>query len=318
MLQRKPGPYKDILEAEGFEVFYPPEGVDTYEADALLSLLQSADAMLASTEPLTREIQQQSQLKVIARMGVGYDSVDLAAATERGAAVTITPGVLEDCVAEHTMAMLLGLTRGVIERDRQVRDGGWTRAGLPRLAGKTFGVIGLGRIGRATALRAKAFNMKLIAFDTYPDEAFAQEHDVAMLPLEEVLRQSDVLSLHAASSAATQDLINANTLAQMKQGAILVNASRGGLVDEDALVDSLKSGHLWGAALDVFKQEPLPSDSPLLSLPNVILSTHMGGLDDESEIAGSSLAAQCIVDLHQNKPPVHCIVNKEVAEGWAW
>ncbi|QDU97618.1 phosphoglycerate dehydrogenase [Lignipirellula cremea] len=318
MLLRKPGAYSEILEQGGFEVVYPPEGADTQKAEVIGPLVQTVDAVLASTEPLRGETLASSTLRAIARMGVGYDSVDIRQATELGIAVTITPGVLEDSVAEHTMAMLLALTRDIVKRDREVREGVWPRLGLPRLAGKTFGIIGLGRIGRAVAERALGFQMKVIAFDPFADPAFAATQGIEMLSLEDLLASSDVVSLHAASTPETRDLINATTLGQIKQGAILVNTSRGDLVDEDALCDALRNGKLWGAALDVFKKEPLPLDSELLTFPNVLLCTHMGGLDLASEVAGSSLAAQCIVDLYQNKPPLNCMVNRQIADGWKW
>src|SRR5262245_29953246 len=149
ILRNVPGLYSDTLLQGGFEIVYPPEGSDTMRREVLLPLLAAADAILASTERLTRDVLAGTKLRAIARMGVGYDSVDIAAATDLNIAVTITPGTLEESVAEHTVAMLLGLTRALVQRDREVRTGRWTRVAMPRIAGRVFGIVGLGRIGRA-------------------------------------------------------------------------------------------------------------------------------------------------------------------------
>jgi D-3-phosphoglycerate dehydrogenase / 2-oxoglutarate reductase len=153
LLRNIPGPYSDILLQGGFEVVYPPEGCDTMQKENLLKVLDGVDAMLASTEPLTREVLATTRLRVIARMGVGFDSIDLAGATDHKIVVTITPGTLEESVAEHTVALMLGVTRQIVQRDREVRAGKWSRAPMPRIAGRTFGIVGLGRIGRAVVPR---------------------------------------------------------------------------------------------------------------------------------------------------------------------
>jgi phosphoglycerate dehydrogenase-like enzyme len=318
MLQRCPGPYSEILEKAGFEVVYPPPDTDTMQPGVIAELLQGMDAILASVEPLSRDVLAGSQLRVVARMGVGYDSVDIPAATDLGIVVTITPGTLEASVAEQTIVLLLGVTRAVLARDREVRDGVWSRKPLLRLAGKTLGIVGLGRIGKAVVPRALGLGMKIIACDPYPDQAFAAANNVTLCSLDELLSTADVVSLHSPCTPETINLINAETLAKMKCGAVFVNTSRGGLVDEDALCDALRSGHLLGAALDVFKQEPLPTNSPLLELDNLLLCTHMGGIDLESQVAASSLAAQCIADLYQGRWPEACVLNRQLRDGWRW
>ncbi len=318
MWNRRPGKYLEILEQAGFEVAYPPVDANLSDPAVLRQVLQGADALLASTEPLTRGILAQSRLRVVARTGVGYDSVDVAAATDLGIVVTITPGAVDVSAAEHTLALLLALTRGIVERDRQVRTGVWKRRALPQLAGKTFGVVGLGRIGRAVAVRALGLQMNVIAYDPQPDREFADRHDIGLRSFDELLRQADVVSLHLPSLPETADIINAESLAKMKHGAILINMSRGATVDEAALCEALRSGHLFGAGLDVFKQEPLPLDSPLLKLDNVVLCTHTGGLDEFSEVAMTSMAAQSIVDLYQGRWPEKCVVNRTLRDGWKW
>lgn len=318
MWNQRPGSYRDILEQAGFEVAYPPAAADLNQPDCLRQVLQGVDALLASIEPLTRGILAESQLRVVARAGVGYDSVDVAAATELGIAVTITPGAVDVSAAEHTIALLLCLTRGLIERDRQVRTGVWERRALPQLAGKTLGIVGLGRIGKAVAVRARGLQMKVIAYDPQPDREFAGQQDIGLRSLDDLLREADVVSLHLPSVPETADIINADSLAKMKRGAILINMSRGATVDEAALAEALRSGHLFGAGLDVFKQEPLPLDSPLLKLDNVVLCTHTGGLDEFSEVAMTSMAAQSIVDLYQGRWPEKCVVNRSLRDGWKW
>lgn len=318
MWNERPGRYREILEQAGFEVVYPPAGADLSQPDLLRRLLRGVEALLASTEPLTRGILADSQLRVVARTGVGYDSVDVAAATDLGIAVTITPGAVDASAAEHTIALLLCLTRGLIERDRQVRTGVWNRRALPQLAGKTFGIVGLGRIGKAVAVRARGLQMKVIACDPQPDLEFARQQDIGLRSFEDLLREADVVSLHLPSLPETADIINADSLAKMKPGAVLINMSRGATVDEAALAAALRSGHLFGAGLDVFKQEPLPLDSPLLSLDNVVLCTHAGGLDEFSEVAMTSMAAQSIVDLYQGRWPAPCVVNRTLRDDWKW
>jgi len=318
MWNHRPGRYREILEQAGFEVVYPPADAELAQPAVMRQVLQGVDALLASTEPLTRGILAESRLRVVARSGVGYDSVDVAGATDLGIVVTITPGAVDVSAAEHTFALLLCLTRGIIERDRQVRTGVWERRALPQLAGKTFGIVGLGRIGRAVAVRALGLQMRVIAYDPQPDREFASQHDIGLRSFDDLLREADVVSLHLPSLQETADLINAQTLAKMKRGAILINMSRGATVDEAALCEALRSGHLFGAGLDVFKQEPLPLDSPLLKLDNVVLCTHTGGLDEFSEVAMTSMAAQSIADLYQGRWPEHCVVNRTLRDGWKW
>lgn len=318
MLIRRDGPHADVLRGADFELVFAPEGASTMDVENLKQALRDVDAMLASTDPLTRDVLAGSTLRVVARQGVGYDSVDVAAATGLGIVVTTTPGVLEECVAEHTIAMLLCVTRDLVRRDREVRTGVWSRQSLPRMAGKTLGIVGLGRIGKAVVPRAQGLGMHVIAHDPFADEDYARRHNVDLCSLDELLATADVVTLHSPSTPETANLINAKTLAKMKRGAVLINTSRGRLVDEDAVCDALRSGHLLGAALDVFKQEPLPTTSPLVGLDNVLLCTHMGGLDLESVRDGSVLAAQCIVDLYQGRLPEPCIVNKSLIGTWKW
>lgn len=312
------GPYRQILTAAGLEVVYPPPGRDLMNAEVLVKHLVDIDAVLAGMEPFNADVLAASRLRVIARMGVGYDAIDVPAATAHGVLVTITPGTNEVSVAEQTLALLLGVMRRVPQRDREVRHGKWIRRAGPRLGGKTLGLVGLGRIGRALVPRAQGLGLRVIACDPAADRQYTAAHRVELRSLEALLGESDVVSLHLPASVETTDLINAQTLALMKPGAVLINTARGSLVDEAALYDALASGHLLGAGLDVFKEEPLPGDHPLLKLDNVVVAPHMGGLDDESEVAMSRLAAECVAQLHGGQWPEECIVNPPASGTWQW
>ena len=318
MLQRQAGPYKDVLEAAGLEVVYPPVGANTLEETVIAELLTpDIVGMLASTEPMNRRVISASSLKIIARLGVGYDSVDIQAAIDHGTAVTITPGTLEASVAELTVGMLLCLTRDLIGKDAEVRRGDWQRAAGPRLAGKTFGLVGAGRIGRAVAQRIAAFDMKVQAYDPFADPGSLQDLGIeAVSEFSDLARNADVLSLHLPCTPDSKGMVSEEILRNMKPNSILINLGRGGLVDEQALAKVLGEGHLLGAALDVFEQEPLPLDSPLLNAPRLLLSSHMGGIDADSAVLASRLAAQCIVDIYQQRWPDECLVNPEVKSGW--
>jgi phosphoglycerate dehydrogenase-like enzyme len=259
-----------------------------------------------------------SRLRVIARTGVGYDAIDVPAATARKIAVTITPGTNQESVAEQAFALLLALTRNIVNYDRMIRDGRWDRALVQPLRGKTLGLVGLGRIGRAVATRALAFGMRVIAFDPVADNEFDARHGLVRQAFEELLAASDVVSLHLPLLPETRGLINDRTLALMRPGSYLINTSRGGLVVEADLARALASGHLAGAGLDVLNQEPPGPGNPLLGLPNVVLSPHMGGIDTKSMADMAELAARCIVSLYRGEWPEGCVVNGELADGWRW
>ncbi len=283
----------EILRQPGWEVVMPAKGtLETELADADALVVRSATRV---TAPL---LEQAARLRVIGRAGVGVDNIDLDAATRRGVLVMSTPGGNAISVAEHTFALLLALARHVPRLDAAIRAGRWekgTAAGV-ELRGKTLGLIGLGRIGSEVARRAHGFEMRVLAYDPYISEQAAREANVELAPLADLLAQSDFVSLHTALSAATEKLINAKTLAQMKRGARLINAARGELVDEAALADALRSGHLAGAALDVFAAEP-PRDSPLIGLPSVIATPHVAGSTEEAQEEVGTLIAQQVKDF---------------------
>jgi phosphoglycerate dehydrogenase-like enzyme len=231
----------------------------------------------------------------------------------------ITPGTNQESVAEQTFALLLALTRNVVNNDRTIRAGGWDRTLPVPLRGKTFGILGLGRIGRAVATRALAFGMRVVTYDPVFGEAeFEAKYGIRRLGFEELLRASDVVSLHLPLVPATQGLMNRATLATMRPGSYLINTARGGLVVEADLAESLSSGHLAGAGLDVLNAEPPMPGNPLFGLRNVVFSPHLGGVDTKSMADMAELAARCIIRLAQGEWPDGCVVNDELKDGWRW
>src|SRR5271155_192146 len=264
--------------------------------DTLHAEIADADALIVrSATKVTAELLDKApRLRAVGRAGVGVDNIDLDAATTRGVLVMSTPGGNAISVAEHTFALLLALARQVPRLDKAMHEGKWEKSSAAgtEVRGKTLGLIGLGRIGSEVAIRADAFDMRVLGYDPYISEAAAREVQVELVPLDKLLAESDFISLHTALSAATQNLINAETLAKMKKGARIVNAARGELIDEAALADALKSGHLAGAALDVFVHEP-PKDSPLLGMASVIATPHVAGSTAEAqEEVGTQVAVQ--------------------------
>jgi phosphoglycerate dehydrogenase-like enzyme len=311
------GPYRQALREAGMEPIFPGRGHQLTE-DELMTDLGDASAAIAGMEPYTpRVLDAHPRLRVIARVGVGYDAVDVPAATARGVAVTIAPGTNQDAVAEHTFALMLGLTKDVVAGHIGTKAGGWPRGVTRPLRGRTLGLAGMGRIGKAVALRAKAFLMPVLAYDPFPDTAFAAAHGIKLVPFERLLTESDFLSLHLPMTTASRHLINRTTLAQMKPGAVLINTARGGLVCEADLLEALQSGRLGGAGMDVFEQEP-PGRNPLFELPNVLITPHTAGSDTQSLADMAQSAAEAVVSLSRGQWPAEKIVNPEVRPHFRW
>jgi D-3-phosphoglycerate dehydrogenase len=220
-------------------------------------------------------------VRMISIWGTGTDNVDLAACRSRGVTVAHTPGVNAHAVAEHTLALILAVTRRIPSLDRDVRGGQWPRGLLVQLEGKTLGIVGLGAIGRRVAALATPFGARLLASTWGPDAGRAAAVGARHAPIETLLQESDIVSLHLRLSAETESFINRERLALMKPSAFLVNTARGRLVDRKALVDALQNGRLAGAALDVFHEEPIAASDPLLTLPNVVLTPHNAGMTQE-------------------------------------
>lgn len=225
-------------------------------------------------------------LRVVGRAGVGVDNIDVGGASVRGIAVFNAPDASTTAAAELTMALILSLVRRLTEADRSLHDGRWERSRFQgiELRGRTLGLIGAGRIGVEVARRCQAFGMEVVAYDPYLDDEALREQGITPLGLDDVVSTADVVSLHVPLTEATRGLIGAERLSRMKQGAFLVNASRGGVVDEEALVDALHSGHLGGAAIDVYETEPVKPDHRLLSAPRTVLTPHLGASTQEAQL----------------------------------
>ena len=290
---RPDGPLAPLYEA-GHEVRHVPANPQTTAAE-LVRALDGCEAVVAIIEPYTPEVFDGApQLRHVSRIGIGYDAVDIAAATERGVVVSNTPGANANAVADFTLGLLLGVARWIPAFEREVKGGTWqTRIGAD-VWQKTLGIVGLGNIGRGVARRARGFDMKILAYEPYPDTAFVREHGVELAPLERVFGESDFVTLHLPSSAETENTVNDRTLGLMKPSAYLINAARGPLVDEAALVAALDSGRLGGAGLDVVTTEPLTKDSPLVGRDNVILTPHTAFYSVE---ALEELQTKCASDV---------------------
>jgi D-3-phosphoglycerate dehydrogenase len=255
----------------------------------------------SGTRVTRRLIDAAPRLRWVARAGAGLDNIDVPAARERGIAVLNVPGANSVAVAELTMGLLLALFRRIPAADASLRRGAWEKSKLMgrELRGKTLGIVGLGRIGREVARRALAFEMSCLAADPVVSEADGSAAGVTLLPLHELLARADIVTLHVPATAETRGLIGAAEIARMRRGAVLVNAARGGLVDEAALHAALASGALSGAALDVYATEP-PLASPLLSLPNVVATPHLGASTIEAqEAVGEEIVRLLLSAMHE-------------------
>ncbi len=281
----------EVLRSKGIEVL----DLSSIPKDELINHVGELDAIIVrSATKVRREmIDAAKNLKVIGRAGVGLDNIDVEYAKSKGIKVLNTPGATSISVAELTIGLILAVMRKIAYADREMRNGAWPKKKCKgiEMYGKTLGVIGIGRIGREVVKRARAFGMRTIYYDVFrlSDEQ-ARELGVEFRELDTLLAESDVVSLHVPLLPETKHLINRERIEKMKDGAILINAARGGIVDEDALYDALKSGKLYGAALDVYEHEPL-KESKLFELDNVVLTPHIGAQAKEGQArAGIEIA----------------------------
>jgi phosphoglycerate dehydrogenase-like enzyme len=293
-----------LLREAGCELTVPPR-FGPYAAEELLPLLRDQQAVLASMDRFTADVlvsPEAAQLKIISRWGVGYDAIDIPAATARGVVVAYTPGLLNETVADFAFALLLSIARRVHVGHASMSQGKWEAAWGTDVFGKTLGILGYGRIGKAMARRATGFNMRLLAHDTRC-EPNSEEPRIQYVCLDELLAESDFLSLHAALTGENRDLIGEAQLRRMKPTAYLINTARGALVDEGALTRALDEKWIAGAALDTFTVEPLPAAHPLRSAPNLLLTPHLASFARETGERVSLSAAQAIVDLMKGRKP---------------
>ncbi len=270
------------------------------------ALIQDAYAILAGTEKYDREMLEGcDQLKVVTRFGVGTDNFDLQAMKDMG----IQVGVITNCnaVAEFALTLILASMKNLPLYDNAVRNGKWSRFPMHELKGKTVGLVGFGRIGQRLAELLAGFHVTILAYDPYINEEAAKARNVTAVDLEELLQRSDIVSLHLPSTKETDHLINADTIRKMKDGAYLINTSRGTLVDETALYEALVSGKLAGAGLDVYEREPVTEDNPLFKLENNVLAPHVAALTYETNYNGGIICAESIIRVACGGKPVYSL-----------
>jgi D-3-phosphoglycerate dehydrogenase len=271
---------KTELESEVGKVIYNPTGKPLTSAE-VANLLHDVDGYIAGLDVIDRAaLEKANKLKVISRYGVGYDNVDLVAAKEKGIVVTNTPAANSASVAELALGLILSLAREIPEASKAVKQGNWPRLSGISLEGKCIGILGLGAIGKQLSRRLAGFDCQILAYDPLADKEFAAKNNIRLLPIDEVIAQADFLSLHLPLLPETRKMVNAEFLGKMKKGSYLINTSRGELVDEAALLAALKNGKLRGAGLDAFSLEPPDPSNPLLHLPQVIATPHLGAQTD--------------------------------------
>ena len=299
---------KTVLETQVGEVIYNPTG-KPLTSEEVRQLLPGIDGYIAGLDCLdANALKNADRLKVIARYGVGVDNVDLVTAREKGILVTNTPGANSVSVAELALGLMLALARQIPEAVEAVHQGKWPRYAGISLEGKTVGLLGLGAIGKQLARRLCGFDCQILAFDPFADASFAQEHQVELAALDAVIQQADFVSLHLPLLAETRGLVNDVFLNKMKEGSFLINTSRGEVIDEGALLRALKSGHIRGAGLDAFTVEPPDPQNPLLAMPQVIATPHLGAQTDGATSNMGWLAMRDCLAVLKNEEPAYRVV----------
>ena len=294
---------------------------ETGEEEELIELVPQADGILTCFKHVTAAvIRAGKKLQVIGRYGIGVDNIAVEEATRQGIPVTNVPAYCLDEVAEHAMAFLLACARGICRYNSAVREENWElKTGMPlyRVRGRTLGILGFGKIGQTLAEKAGGFGMRIVAYDPYLDDETISRNGAQPLSLDELISESDYLSVHSPLTPETEDLIDEERLRQMKPTAFLINAARGAVINIDALVTALREGWIAGAALDVFVPERLPADHPLLALPNLIATPHVAFYSEESVLDLQVKAARNVRDILSGKRP-EAVVNAEVLELPRW
>lgn len=299
--------YRELLEREGCtlaekHVEYP------VTEDQLCELIQDVDGLITGLEPITpRVLENANRLKVISAGGVGFDHIDLEAATRKGIAVCNCAGCNNRSVAELAFGMMLSLSRQIYQSDRAMRNGEWARFTGPEMWGKTVGIVGLGRVGKSVAQLAKGFGMRILANDVVWDITYADEHGISFVSLDRLLAESDYVTLHTPLTPWTHNLIDERAIELMKPTAYLINTARGPVVDEEALCNALRSGRIAGAGLDVFVIEPT-NDCAFREFDNVIMTPHIGGSSNEAYERSLQLALLNVTSVLNGRPP-HSQVN---------
>jgi len=299
---------REMLESSVGSVIYNTTGKGLSAAQ-LREMLKGVDGFIASVDEMSADVfASADRLKVISRYGVGVDSIDLEAAKQHCVIVTNTPGANSVSVAELALGLALDLARGITSAVGQTRGGGWPSSPGVSLKGKTFGIVGLGAVGRELALRLKGFELRTVAYDPFPNREFAAANGIELRDLDEVLAVSDIISLHLPATVETRGMVNVRFLATMKSGAFLINTARGELVDEAALKQALDDGRLQGAALDVLTDEPPLASNPLLTDPRVIVTPHMAAHTDDAMAAMGRMATEDCLAVLRGEKPAHRVV----------
>ncbi len=300
------------LQEAGFSVRYLNQPDEQLSAAELSDLLRDVEVYVVGNARIPRQaIQSSPRLALVAKYGVGVDNIDLAAATDHGVLVTNAPGENAISVAEMTMAALLNLSRKLREIERSLQQVRWRAVFGHEIYQRTLGIIGLGNIGKQVAIRARAFGMRILAYDLLDYPEFCREHQVEMAPLERLLAEADAVTLHVPLTPKTRHMIGAPQLSRMRPGALLIHTARGGVVDEQALYVALTEGRLGGAAIDVFECEPL-GESPLRRLDNVILTPHVAGISYEAAERVAVRTLENVLAYRDGRIPP-CVLNHEAA-----
>ena len=309
--QDTPGDHHDRLAATGWDVVTARGPLS--EADTLAAV-GDVDGYICGDDAISRQVLEKARprLQVLSKYGIGVDKIDVASCTEFGIPLLFTPGVNHTTVAEHAFLLLLALEKNLLFHTDSVRSGGWKRQTGHELLGKTIGIVGLGRIGREVAIRARAFGMQPVGYDVHWDEAFAAEQGVKRAAsLDEVFAAADYLSLHTNLTPETRDLVRAKTIAEMKPGVIIINCARGEIVNTPDMAAALATGKVRGYGTDVLDAEPPPADHPLTKLPNCLVTPHVGSRTAESVQRQALAAVENLIRAMQGETPL-AQVNPEV------
>ncbi|KMZ55558.1 phosphoglycerate dehydrogenase [Dorea sp. D27] len=304
---------KTLLESRGHKLIINESSMPYYTFHQLAEIVGDVDAAVIGLDEWTEEVFRLApKLKVIAKFGVGTDNIDCDAAKNYGIKVINAPGQNSNAVAELTVGYMIQLLRNILPLHEKMKEGKWERYIGREVKGKTVGLLGFGMIAKLVAKKLSGFDAEIIACDLNPDAEYAKKYGVKLADMEEVIKKSDILSIHLPATSATWHLMDKAMLSKMKQGAYLVNTARGAVVDTEALTEALESGHLSGAALDAFETEPLPMDSPLLERGNVICTPHTGAETYEAYRNVSLCTAQGVIDVLEGREPLHWVNRQEV------
>jgi len=291
-----------MLTEKGYEIQMNDIG-RPYKKEEMLNLVSDIDGIIMGIDELSAEIiEKANKLKVISRYGTGFDNIDINMATNKKIIVTNTPTANVDAVADLTFGLILSLARRIPEADKKTKSGKWEKIIGKSVWKKTLGIIGLGKIGRQVVKRARGFKMNILVYDLIKDKKFAPRYGIKYVNLEKLLQKSDYITIHIPLNDATRGIISYKELGKVKKEAFLINTSRGGIVDEQALYKALRNNQLRGAALDVYSNEP-SVESPLKELDNVILTPHIGAYTEEALENMSLQAAQNLIDVLEGREP---------------